>query len=92
MGLVHQLTYARLAGEQNHPGFRAFPANQNTGFYAVTAGHADVGEHNIRAKGMQRIQSSVTAVSGAGRKAVEIQDAYQGIGDKLFVVDDQNAL
>src|ERR1700761_5487281 len=80
-----------LSAEKNDAGVGTVHADGNRGFDTIDLRHEDVGEDEVGAVTASPLNRLFAAVRGFGDEAIAIEDLNNGIGDDLFVVDDEDS-
>lgn len=89
--LVNDLAGTGLTRQQDDPGIRTGATQCNPDIDAIAAGHTYIRDHNIRAEFACNFQGCFAIVGRRRFKPVHVEDAYQGVGDQVLVVNDQDA-
>src|ERR1700744_4526307 len=80
-----------LSAEENDAGVGTVQADGNGGFDTIDLRHEDGGEDGGGGVGRGPLDRLFAAVRGFGDEAVAIEDLNNGIGDDLFVIDDEDS-
>lgn len=80
----------RGGGKENDAAGGVQLAHAPGGFDAADATHADVGEDDVGPGGFDPFQGVFAAVEGGGFVSLEPEDGGQGVGDEVFVIDDED--
>ena len=89
--LFEEVGCSGLAGEEKDLAVGHAGAGGNGGFNAGHAGHNDIRDEHVGLEGVERFQSLLSTVDGAGLEACLIKNDGEGIGDHLFIVGDEDA-
>lgn len=80
-----------LAAEEKDARVGAELADGDGRFDAVDVRHEDVREDELGAVALGLLDGFGAAVSSFGDEAVAVEDEHDGIGDELFIIDDEDA-
>jgi hypothetical protein len=80
-----------LTAEEDDAGVGGELADGDGGFYAVDVGHQDVGKDELWVDVAGGVDGFLATVGGLSDEAAAIEDLADGVGDKGFVVDHENA-
>jgi len=90
-GALEDLDRGSLAAEKNDARVGTEIANGDGGFDAVDMRHQNVRQQKVRATTPGDLYRFRARVCRLGDEAVAVENLHDGVGDKSFIVDDENA-
>src|ERR1700761_1225874 len=90
--VFHDFTRLRISGEKHYLALRMNGFELNAKINTIQLRHHDVGKEQIRAVNFSRVQR-IQRVCEGDRIIIEtLQDKYKCIGNRCFVIHDENAM
>jgi hypothetical protein len=90
IGRLQDLCRGVMAGDEQDAAPRLQFANSDGGVNAVHSAHDHIADEEIEQLRFGELDGSLSAVTYGGLKAADFEDHCEGIGDSVFIVDDED--